>query len=255
MPISDSVAWPSTLPLPLVGPVRFAEPRSQVLTFETGRKRVCRLYDDVRTVYEFEWNFTEDQFDAFQAFFADTLLGGSLPFYITLQDPDDSDQQIITDYGFFEPDYQFVRSDNLFNVVAVMLVEQEEVEVITEPFNPGPCAIIIWPQVSDGEGGGTSFECYDEGDYTVSGMETAGTGIGFVYLSNSPYYGNMEPFTIFAEGDLVLGSPTPTSMLSQMYYGDNPAMTHIEDFESYAEGSIGDGTPPTSTGLTAFYSG
>ena len=257
MAASNSVPWPATLPEPLVGPPRSIQPRSEITSMESKRIRVRPMHADHLEILEFEWNFTADEFEIFKAFFEEDLENGSYPFEISFMDPDDSNQDIVIDYGFFEGTYQWARSDNLFTVYARMVVEEEVIEQREEPFPAGLCGVIIWPAVSDGEGGGNTFECYTVGaDYSEDQMEAAGTGITVVYNHENPNYPHGEDFESFAIGDLVLGSPSVGSHLLVMYYGDSPfGSIYGDNFESYSLGAFADGTPPVATNLSAFYVG
>jgi hypothetical protein len=184
---------------------------------ETKRIRVRRAYENYFTIVDLQWNFTQDEFETFKAFFEDDLVNGQYTFVITIVDPDDPTQQTVTEYGFYEEAYQFGRGDNLYNVRARMTIEEEEVGAIPEPFDPGLCGAIIT------EGGGTTFECYPVGvDYSENAMEPAGTGIIAVYNQNSENATYGETFQSFALGALVLGSPSSSSHLLTMYYGDGP---------------------------------
>jgi len=257
MPSSNAVDWPSTLPYPLVGPTRSLEPRNEVHTMESGRVRVRKYYEDPVEVHDFEWTFTADQFETFVSFFEDSLLHGEYPFVMTLQDPDDDLSETEIEMGFHEANYQFSYSDGAYLVRAVMIVELETIAVIVE-FFPLLCGVVIWPQVSDGEGGGTTFECYTVGNYDFgTAMLPAGTGILAVYQDNSPLaYAHGEPFTSFADGVLVLGSPSANSLLGTMYYGDAPiGYPAGEDWESFTAGAITDGTSSTGSNLGSYFSG
>ena len=254
MPSSNAVDWPSTLPYPLVGPTRSLEPRNEVHTMESGRVRVRKYYEDPVEVHDFEWTFTADQFETFVSFFEDSLLHGEYPFVMTLQDPDDDLSETEIEMGFHEANYQFSYSDGAYLVRAVMIVELETIEVIVE-FFPLLCGVVIWPEVSDGEGGGTTFECYPLTTYNGSTMPPAGTGILVVYNGFSPFYAYGEPFESFADGDLVLGSPSADSHLSVMLYGNSPTNNpYGEDWEGFTAGAITDGTSSTDSNLGAYYS-
>ena len=215
---------------------------------------MVRGYEDALVVVDLEWNFTADEFAAFQTFFEDELDNGAFPFYITFLDPDDSSYEVTTDYQFIEPDYQFSRSDNLFNVAAVAVLASSAIEQLEEPFVPGLCGVVIESSFLL-DGGGNTFECYAEGDYSFNDMEPAGTGIQIVRNGNSQFYVYGETFEIFTDGNLVLGSPSVGSGLVQMYYGKNPLrQVYGDDFESYATTSLSDGTSG-GTGLVNYYSG
>lgn len=259
MPSSDALPWPSSLPLPLVGPSRELVPRNEVYTMESKWLRVRPAFDEHLVIVNFEWNFTVDEYDAFRTFFLDSLLNGQYPFYITLLNRDDSNENIVTEYGFLEPNYQFARSDNQVNVLAVMLIEEAAIEQIEEPFDPALCGVIIWPAVSDGEGGGNTFECYTVGsEWDGLQMPNAGTGLLILYNGFALGYVYGEDFETFEIGDLVLGSPSGGSELTLMYYGDSPLGYEAgETWDGYADTASGftDGTSTAGTGLGAYYVG
>ena len=254
MPSSNAVDWPATLPYPLVGPTRNLDARNEVHTMESGRVRVRRYYEAAVEIHDFEWAFTEDEFETFKTFFEDSLLHGEYPFVMTLTDPDNALSETEIEMGFHEANYQWSYTDRVYLVRAVMLVELETITVIEE-FFPALCGIVIWPAVSDGEGGGTTFECYPLTTYNGSTMPPAGTGILVVYNGFSPFYAYGEPFTSFADGVLVLGSPSANSQLETMYYGDSPTNNpYGEDWEGFTAGAITDGTSSTDSNLGAYYS-
>lgn len=255
MPISDSQIWPNTLPLPLISPPRTIDPQQTELTFESGRKRVVREFEDYREIVDLEWNFTSDEFEIFQGFFEDDLANGAFPFYLSYLDPDDSSFLIETDYQFVEADYAISRADNVFNVQAVCILQGTATEELEEPFVPGLCGVIIEGSFIV-EGGGTTFDCYAVGDYTDTDMEPAGTGILVVRNGDSPFKAYGEDFEVFNVGNLVLGTPSVGSRLTQMYYGDSPLKQVLGDyFETYSTGTLTDGTAPSDSGLTLFYVG
>ncbi len=221
MPSSDAIDWPTTLPLPLRNPRRVISARNEVQVTEKKWARIRRAYSDYQILVDLVWVFTEDEFEAFKTFFETDLVNGQYSFVITITDPNDSSQEIVTEYGFYNGTYQVARSDNQYNVQAQMIIEEELIEVIPEPFAPGLCGVIIWPDASDGEGGGTTFECYTTGgDYSENIMEPAGTGILIVYSQNSQTACYGETFLTFTTGELVMGSPSLSSHLVLMYYGD-----------------------------------
>lgn len=82
---------------------------------ESGRIRKRRLCADPYEAWEVQWNFTEDQFDDFKAFFDTTLVNGSLSFAI---DFFGIDREVV----FVGGQYSFVRADNLFSVSATLEV-------------------------------------------------------------------------------------------------------------------------------------
>ena len=260
MPASNPHFWPPTIPLPLMSPAREYRPRAEIHRMESKRIRVRRYYPDFFTVYDFEWNFTQDEFDLFKTFFEDDLVNGSECFTIQFLDPFDSSQLSITDYGFFEAGYQFSYTNGFFKVTAVAVIEEEQVLVLSEALPANLCELTtdIWPDVSDGLGGGTTFECYDEKDYTGAIFDTAGTNIVAPIASgNSPFgFQGGEEFETFPEGNLFVGSPSSGSQLVTMFFGDSPFSFLIgEDFEDDAEGAYVDKSLPSETNLVASFSG
>jgi hypothetical protein len=257
MSASASVDWPTTLPLPLVGPPRTLQPRNETHIMESQRIRVRRYFTDYRELLDFEWSFTVDEFEIFKAFFEDDLCNGESPFIITFTDPDDSNMQSITDYGFFEGEYQWAYTDGVYAVTATVIIEEELIEAIVEPFDPDLCAVVIWPDVSDGSGGGNTFDCYDDGDYTVTILPTGGTGIGpLMWMGDNPFATQGEEFETFADGALVLGSPSAGSGLTVMYYGDGDNTAKGEEFEDYDDGAFTEGVFGGSViGLTDYFLG
>ena len=254
MPTSSSVDWPVTLPLPLVGPPRTLQPRSEIHVMESQRIRVRRYFEDYREFLDLEWAFTADEFEEFKAFFEDDLCNGQNPFTIVLLDVEDSSLTITTDYAFFEATYQFTYSDNVYNVTATAIVE-EELGVAIPEVTIDLCAVVIWPSVSSGSGGGTTFDCYDVGDYTSTAFEVKGTGLSAIYQGRSPFAMQGEPFEIFSDGNLVLGSPSSNSGLNTMYYG-NPEFSVVlgDPFEDYTAGTHTEGPLGVSTtGIDAYY--
>jgi hypothetical protein len=112
---SNTAIWPTTLPVPLrahqaIGEFNFA--RTQ---FESGRIRKRRLVEDPREGLDVVWNFTEDEFEAFKTFFDESLENGSLTFLITLFGRE-------REVDFRDSTYGFNHSDNLYTVIAKLLI-------------------------------------------------------------------------------------------------------------------------------------
>jgi hypothetical protein len=222
---------------------------------ESERIRVRRYFEDFRELLDFEWNFTADEFEIFKAFFETDLCNGESPFEITTIDPDDSNSQSVTDYGFFEAQYQWSYSDSVYNVTATVIIEEELIEQITEPFDGDACDIVIWPTVSDGSGGGNTFDCYTAASYLITEFPAAGIGLTFYYKGDSPFGMKGEPFEIYSDGNLVLGSTSEGSELNVMYYGDSERGAQGDFFEDYAAGSFTEATAlgASTTGLDDFF--
>lgn len=256
---SAPIYWPDSLPLPLMHPSREYRPRAEIHQMESKRIRVRRYYPDFFTVYDFEWNFTQDEFDAFKTFFEEDLDNGAEAFRIQMLDPLDSGQLSIIDYGFFEAGYQFSYSDGVFKVTAVVVIEAEQLDPFPEPFPAGLCEVVINPEVSDGLGGGNPFECYALGNYGDTTFTVAGTYITGIFHGDGEFgFQGGEDYETFPTGALFLGSPSTGSHLVLMYFGDADFgfVGYGSDFE---DDDLGTYVPSEQveeeTGLIQTYSG
>jgi len=141
---SNIVYWPETIPTPLIGRRVRTDPRSVVSPMESRRSRVRRLHEGPIKLFEVTWNFTLDQYDEFRTFFIETLEHGENLFaMVTLeQAPSPTKVRQWTRALAFYQDYTFTTSDNLVAVEAVLEVDAEEFNEITNPFyvNPRPDA-------------------------------------------------------------------------------------------------------------------
>ena len=260
MGASNPVLWPTTLPLPLMSPPREYRPRHEIHRMESKRIRVRRYFPDFFTVHDFEWNFTDDEFDEFKTFFEDQLLNGEECLDITFLDPFDSDQLATTIYGFINPGYQLSYTNGFFKVTAVVVVEETQVQVLSEAFPAGLCELTtpIWPDVSDGLGGGTTFECYDAKDYTGAIFDTAGTNIVSPIAAGNSAFGFQggEDFETFPTGNLFVGSPSSGSQLVLMFFGDSSiGFQNGEKFENEPVGTYEAGELDSETNLNLSFSG
>lgn len=138
---SDTIYWPITIPTPLIGRSIRVNPRSWNTTMESLRSRVRRAHAAPLKVMSVSWNFTQDQYEAFEAFFIETIQQGSLPFAMeTLeQDPDPLFvRAFLRELAFLNGTYKWTQSDNLFIVTAELEVDAESYEVIDNPFTEPP---------------------------------------------------------------------------------------------------------------------
>lgn len=109
----DPIAWPTTLPVPLL-PTRFASRGSNMaVLFESGRTRTRRTFLTPLETLDVQWNFTEDQFNTFKTFFDVTLNNGATTILIEIYG-------VEKEMAFQESNYAFSRSDNLFSVTATL---------------------------------------------------------------------------------------------------------------------------------------
>jgi len=237
---SAPIYWPADLPLPLMAPAREYRPRHEIHRMESKRVRVRRYFPDFFTVYDFEWNFTQDEFDAFKTFFQDALDNGAEAFRIQMLDPDDSGQLSIIDYAFFEAGYQFTYTDGVFKVTATVIIEEEQLEPFPEPPPRSLCEVDIFPEVSDGIGGGTTFECYDVGNYSDEVFDTEGSYLTSIRHGGGEFgFQGGEDFDAFPVGALFAGSPSIGSNLVLMFFGtaDTGFAGYGETFEDEALGA------------------
>lgn len=255
---SAPIYWPEELQLPLMAPAREYRPRAEIHRMESKRVRVRRYYTDFFTVYDFEWNFTQDEFDTFKTFFEAELENGAEAFRIQMLDPLDSGQLSIIDYAFFDGVYQFTYTDGVFKVTATVVIEEEQLEPFPEPLPRSLCEIDIYPEVSDGDGGGTTFECYTAANYSDSTFSIQGTLITAIYNGDGQFgFQGGEDFDVFPTGDLFVGSPSVGSHLVLMYFG--PASFGFtgsgDDFQDEDVGSYVPDEQLESTGMLQTYSG
>src|SRR6266545_6121908 len=91
---SNLPEWPTELPTPLVDRLHSILPRSRVTRMESGRSRVRRSFTEPIEVMEVTWNFTEDQYVAFQTFFQEEIENGSLPFVMETLEPSPTEGKV-----------------------------------------------------------------------------------------------------------------------------------------------------------------
>jgi hypothetical protein len=256
---SNPVTWPTSLPFPSMSPSRTYRPRAEINRMESKRIRVRRYYPGFFTVFNFSWTFLEDEFEAFKTFFEVDLNNGQECFILAQLDPLDSDQYETVEYGLVEQGYSVTHQNGLYRVTAVAYIESSTVEVITEEFPVGLCVVVIWPDVSDGSGGGNPFECYDAGDYTVDAFTLAGTNITGIFKGDNAFgfQNAAEPFEGFPDGALFVATPSIGNNLLLMYYGDNAfGFNGLGlDYEDLTAGTYVPGTELAATGLLTTYAG
>ena len=225
---------------------------------ESKRIRVRRKYPSFFTVFDFTWNFLEDEFETFKAFYEDDLNNGQECFVLAQLNPLESDEFETVEYGFVEQGYSVTHSNGLYRVTAPGYIESSTVEVITETFPVGLCVVVINPEVSDGEGGGTPFECYAPGDYTTDAFTLAGTGIAAIAKGNNGFgFQGGEKYEGFPDGALFVATPSDTSSLLLMYFGSSDVgfAGFGLDFEGLPAGTYVPGIELAATGLLTTYAG
>tara|TARA_A100000171_G_scaffold53079_1_gene76351 strand:- start:29228 stop:33025 length:3798 start_codon:yes stop_codon:yes gene_type:complete len=104
-------------------------------------------------ILEATWNFTEDEFDAFNTFYNDTLCNGEGSFELDTTEPDE-DPYFLRSYTrvyAFHDKPDFSRSDNLFEVNAKLLVVEEDFTLINNPTAPVVSLTTTYPDDEDEE--------------------------------------------------------------------------------------------------------
>lgn len=81
---------------------------------DSGRIRHRRVHELPIETQTLSWTFTEDEFEAFQAFFENDLENGSLPFSLEIYGES-------KEVSFLDGSYQFSRGDNVYSVTATVL--------------------------------------------------------------------------------------------------------------------------------------
>ncbi len=107
--MSDPVQWPDALPAPLRTRAVQLLSRNTVTEMGSRRLRQRRGHIEIMQVMKVTWSFTSDQFDTFRNYFAEDLVHGSEAFEMDGET-----------YSFLEPVYSFSRTDNLFQVSAML---------------------------------------------------------------------------------------------------------------------------------------
>jgi hypothetical protein len=86
-----NISWPDTLSLPFIGYAGSPRYATVVTPADSAvsqrRSRFSRSYSNLKV----SWNFTVAEYDAFQAFFLDTLGNGAARFKIQLRYPKNTD--------------------------------------------------------------------------------------------------------------------------------------------------------------------
>lgn len=87
---------------------------------------------------------------------------------------------------------------------ATSLAMQELIATdITFLFDPNPCAV-----VDIVNGGGNTFDCYDDGDYSSGAFPMAGTGFSAYFAGDSPFgYVYGDEFADYPDGAYTGGTP------------------------------------------------
>lgn len=106
--------WPTSLPLPLERRSHALMPQGEAVRMESQRVRVRRLYEEPVEIVTVQWNFTSDQFEDFETFFATTLEHGEFPF--TMEWEGGVPQTL----AFVEASYHFNREDSVYSVQAAL---------------------------------------------------------------------------------------------------------------------------------------
>ena len=127
--MAQAIIWPDEIPVPHPDHTRPLDPRSEITGMDSGRIRLRRQFSDPLELLEVTWNFTDDQFQAFESFFTSTLSNGEKAFTIYLEESEGYDVQF---YG----SYQYHRADNHHQVTAVLEVISSPVGDI--PYVPPP---------------------------------------------------------------------------------------------------------------------
>ena len=137
---SDLSIWPEVLPAPMQVVGVKVDPRNTRTLMESGRIRNRRMFQSLSETWEVQWNFTADQFTLFKSFFETDLDNGARQFSITLFVD-------MVDVSFVGASYVFSRSDNLFNVVAVLDIAAAPVDLELTAFESesgSPFAQLGW---------------------------------------------------------------------------------------------------------------
>ncbi len=109
------------------------------------------------------------------------------------------------------------------------LHDQSIPEDIQETFDPTLCAVLDIPL-----GGGNTFDCYADGDYTNTTFVPAGTGIGTMAHGDSPLlhpYG--ESFEDCSDGNYSGGTPEEATGLTAVYAAADLVKTNVVQLEGY----------------------
>lgn len=112
---SNTPVWPATLPVPLRSHRSTGEFQYYRTEMDSGLIRKRRVALEPRKGVQVTWNFTQDQYRTFKAFFEDTLKNGSISFLMLMFG-------IEHELEFRDSSYSFNRSDNLYSVNADLLM-------------------------------------------------------------------------------------------------------------------------------------
>lgn len=202
--------FPDELPAPLIQHTRRIQNHNRITEFETSRKRKRRMFDEERELWQVQWNFTDDEFEVFKAFFDEDLRNGELGFELEVFE---QPRQV----EFFDAAYSMARSDNLHQVNAVLLVEPLDITIIVDDFEDYADDALV-----DGLDGGDEW------------------GTPNPYIARANYYGvqafdDMEEYDDFDPVDgldegWMWGDPNPYQDIA-----NNLGVQAWDDMESYAD--------------------
>ena len=98
------------------------------------------------------------------------------------------------------------------------LHDQSVPEDVIETFDPTPCLVT---GITDG--GGTTFDCYDDGDFTED-LPVAANGLSAHFVGDSPFGRSFgESFDSYADGSLSEGPPgSGATGITAVFIGDGP---------------------------------
>lgn len=122
--MNTTIYWPAELPAPLTAPKTSFVSRAIETEMESARRRVRRTEAGSQEFIEVSWNFTQDQYEVFRAFFNDTLRQGSNYFLLPLKG---YQRWVDRAVSFVDAKYTFSHTDNLYNVSATLELYQSEV--------------------------------------------------------------------------------------------------------------------------------
>lgn len=133
---SEIQIWPEALPVPLITRNNSFNPRGSNTVMDSKRIRTRRSFQSPIQFLSAKWNFTEDQFETFKAFFEDDLVNGSELFeFVSREYDEDPHFMIETTWvlAFWEGKYAFAFSDNVYAVSATLLCTESVDQTIETP--------------------------------------------------------------------------------------------------------------------------
>lgn len=164
------IEWPNTIPVPLMARTHKQDPRSLPTLMESGRLRNRRQFTDSIELIEATWNFTVDQFSLFKIFFETELTNGSRIFQLTTSDfaPPGKTRSITYALSFWEGNYAFTRTDNLFTVKATLEVSESFTSDINTP--PPPVPLVDLPVTYPDNPNNPGFSCREDIIFTMDNL-------------------------------------------------------------------------------------